>query len=666
VGDADVAATRARTFLERVMKMAYRPDIDALRAVAVLAVVIFHLDRDVCPGGFVGVDVFFVISGYLITAQIYQGLVGKDFTLKGFYRRRVNRLMPALLVMLAFALFTGLFLLSPFDLTRLAKSAILSATGFSNVYLWKEYGNYFYSGTAETPLLHTWSLAVEEQFYLIWPLVLMALCRMPRRWLIPVLTVSLLLFIAVSEFGVRYATSAAYFLLPSRFFEPLTGALLAVIVANLDSRRFGTALLSACGIAGLLMIAWSCAMLTEATLFPGFNALPATVGTALVVIGGLNRNSVSFKTLAIRPLVFIGVISYSIYLWHWPIIAYLTYYGIKLDTAGALAVLVCTLVLGWASWRFVETPFRRSGSALPPRAFFVRRYATPILGLFAMLTLCITFNGFPKRWDQQVLAFDGIVSTKPNEVRAACHVSTQQYRTPPNDSCVLGDKSRKVEGLLIGDSYANHFTGMIDILAAHDGIALQDYTMDGCEPIIGFSNLRQASYADKCRLRTAFDYRLIGNGHYKYVVLAAHWPEDDDGTIAKAMKQSVDQVLGSGSKLVIVLSNQSISDAATCPVRKLMYASDRSCAVQERPVVPGYLRDIQKRYPEITFIDPNTVICDGQQCSPIVDNVPLYRDDGHLNEVGSRLIGTLLLQRGVSLIHPGAAENATKLAKGSM
>jgi hypothetical protein len=156
---------------------------------------------------------------------------------------------------------------------------------------------------------------------------------------------------------------------------------------------------------------------------------------------------------------------------------------------------------------------------------------------------------------------------------------------------------------------------------------------------------------------------LIGNGHYKYVVLAAHWPEDDDGTVAKAMKLSVDKVLASGSKLVIVLSNQTISGAATCPVRKLMYASDRNCAVRDLPVEPGYLRDIQKSHPEITFIDPNAVICDGKQCSPIVANVPLYRDDGHLNEVGSRLIGTLLLQRGVSLIHSSAAENATKAAK---
>jgi len=647
------------------MKMAYRPDIDALRAVAVLAVVIFHLARDVCPGGFVGVDVFFVISGYLITGQIYQGLAAKDFTLGGFYRRRVNRLLPALLVMLAVVFFAGLILLSAFDLTRLAKTALLSATGFSNVYLWKEYGNYFYSGSAEAPLLHTWSLAVEEQFYLIWPLVLMGLCRLPKRWLIPVLSAALLLFIALSESSVRYATSAAYFLLPSRFFEPLTGALLAVIVANLEGRRFNASLSSACGIVGLLMIAWSCLMLTEATLFPGLNALPSTVGTALVIIGGLNRNSASFRMLAIKPLVFIGVMSYSIYLWHWPIIAYLTYYGVKLGTTGSLAVLACTLVLGWASWRFVEVPFRRSGSRLPPRAFFARRYATPVLGLLAVMAVCMKFDGFPQRWDQQVLVFDGIVSTKPNEIRAGCHVSTQQYRTLPNDSCVLGARSRKVEGLLIGDSYANHFTGMIDILAAHDGIALQDYTMDGCEPIIGFSNLRQASYADKCRSRTAFDYRLIGNHHYKYVILAAHWPQDENGIVAKAMTRSVDLVLASGSKLVIVLSNQTIRDAATCPVRKLMYASDRNCAVRDLPDAPSYLRDIQKSHPEITFIDPNAVICDGKQCSPIVGNVPLYRDDGHLNDVGSRLIGTLLLQRGVSLLHPGATGHATKAANGA-
>ncbi|MGF6768134.1 peptidoglycan/LPS O-acetylase OafA/YrhL [Paraburkholderia sp. GAS199] len=631
------------------MKLAYRPDIDALRAIAVLAVVVFHLDRQLCPGGFVGVDVFFVISGYLITGQIYQGLAAKDFTLRGFYRRRINRLMPALLVMLAFALAAGLFLLSPFDLMRLAKSAVLSATGFSNIYLWREYGNYFYSGSAEAPLLHTWSLAVEEQFYLIWPLALIVLWRLPRRWLIPMLGVGLLLFIVVSELGVRYATSAAYFLLPSRFFEPLTGALLAVIVANLDSRRLGTALSSACGIVGLLMIVWSCATLSEATLFPGINALPSTMGTALIILGGLDPKSLSFRVLAIRPLVFIGLMSYSIYLWHWPIIAFLTYYGIKLDLTEAAGVFACTMMVGWLSWRYVERPFRRSGTRLAPKPFFIRRYATPVLVLLAVLMVSTSFKGFPQRWNQQVLAFDGIVSTKPNEVRAGCHVSTQYYQTQPKDSCVLGNRSGKVEGLLIGDSYANHFSGMIDILAAHDGITLQDYTMDGCEPIIGFSDLPQASYAEKCKSRNAFDYQLIGKTHYKYVVLAAHWPADDGGTIAKAMKESIDKVLASGAHLVIVLSNQTISDAATCPVRKIMFSSDRNCAVRDLPVIPSYLRTIRKSHPEITFIDPNSVICDKKQCSPIVSDVPLYRDDGHLNEVGSRLIGTLLLRRGVSL-----------------
>jgi peptidoglycan/LPS O-acetylase OafA/YrhL len=644
------------------MKMPYRPDIDALRAVAVLAVVTFHLDKRICPGGFVGVDVFFVISGYLITAQIYKEIVDKSFSLTDFYRRRINRLMPALLAMLVCTLAVGVIILSPFDLLRLAKSALLSATGFSNIFLWTQYGNYFNSGSAEAPLLHTWSLAVEEQFYLVWPLGLLVLCRLRRSWIIPILSIALLAAIATSELGVRYAESAAYFLLPSRFFEPLTGALLAVVVSNSDSKSLGTGVSTVSGILGLLMIAWSIVAMTEGAPFPGLDALPATIGTALVIVGGLNPTSLSFRLLSVKPLVFVGLISYSVYLWHWPIIAYMTYYGARIGAGEGVFIMACTLLIGWASWRFIERPFRTSGISLPPYSFFVRRYAVPVLLLSAALGLCTVFRGFPQRWDQQVLAFDGIIATKPNEVRSGCHVSTQQYQTPPNDTCVLGDKSKKADGLLIGDSYANHFTGMIDIIAAHDGITLQDYTMDGCEPIAGFSDQRQVSYAEKCRARNAFDYGLISKNHYKYVVLAAHWPQDNDGTIAKAMTHSIDQVLASGSKLVIVLSNQTINDAATCPVRKLMYSSDRNCAVKDRPVVPTYLQSIRKTHPQVTFIDPNTVICNGEECNPVLDNVPLYRDDGHLNEVGSRLIGTKLLQRGVSILNQRVSKRPQHVA----
>lgn len=647
-------------------KLDYRPDIDGLRAIAVLAVVLFHIDKSILPGGFVGVDVFFVISGYLITGQILDQIKEQRFSLIGFYRRRVNRLMPALAAMLAATLAIGVALLSPMDLIRLAKSATTAAVGFSNVYLWHEYGGYFDAGASEAPLLHTWSLGVEEQFYLIWPLALLAISRMRKVWCISLLAIGLFACIGVSEFGVRYAQSAAYYLLPTRFFEPLAGAVLATIVARSERIALKNRSSAVLGIVGILLVGASIVTIPESAPFPGLYALPATIGTLLIIAAGINQNSVSAQLLGARPLVMIGLMSYSVYLWHWPVIAYLRYVGARSGQIEYEFMLLTSLILGWLSWRFIETPFRRSGVNMPAMPFFFRRYAAPVAMTVFTLVLCTVFHGFPHRWNERVVAFDSAEAARPDQIRAGCHVSTQFYRELPKGRCVIGDSSEKPEGLLIGDSYANHFTGMLDVLAAHDGISLQDYTMDGCAPILGFSTQRKASYAEKCKARNQIQYDLITKNHYKYVVLAADWPDaDDSGTVGRAVKASVDRVLASGAHLVIVLRNQSIDAAATCPIRKAMYGTRRLCTADEKPSMQSYMADIKRAHPDITFIDPDKVICTSGICNPVVDSTELYRDDGHLNDVGSRLIGARLLAEGVSLNTkptapaPSAHENNT-------
>lgn len=627
----------------------YRADIDGMRAIAVLAIVIFHINKRLLPGGFVGVDIFFVISGYLITSQVLQKIADGTFTLQDFYRRRINRLLPALIVLLVSVLAVGAVLLSPLDLIRLAKSATLSVVGLSNFYLWHEYGGYFDSGSAEAPLLHTWSLAVEEQFYLIWPMVLVFLCRR-KSWSAAHLWTALLLFIGVSEIGVRYAQSASYYLLPTRFFEPLMGAVLGFTLTRPGAKIPDKGISNFAGALGLFLIAGSIFCLDETAPFPGLYALPGTIGAALVILGGQCRDSVSARLLAFPPLVFVGVISYSVYLWHWPIVAYLTYFGGEIGPVERLAMFIGALAMGWLSWRFVEQRFRYTVQGATQLTFFVKRFVGPFVAIGLVLVACIGGKGFPQRWNSKVMTYDEDVSTRPDQIRVGCHVTIQRYRDLPKDSCVLGDRSKKPEGIMIGDSFANHFTGMVDVLASHDGIALQDYTMDGCAPIEGFSSQRQASYASKCVARNTMQYDMISKSHYRYVVLAAHWPADDaDGTVAHKFALSVDRILSSGAHLIIVLPNQMIDGAATCPIRKVMYGSSRDCSESQPPRLPQYLRALMARPTEITFIDPNSVICGHGRCDPVVSDTPLYRDDGHLNDVGSRLIGTLLVSRGVTL-----------------
>jgi peptidoglycan/LPS O-acetylase OafA/YrhL len=438
----------------------YRPDVDGLRAVAVLLVVLHHLGPWL-PGGFVGVDVFFVISGFLITRHIAETAGAGTFSFSDFYKRRINRILPALLLVLAATLLAGLAILSPGDYLRLAKSALTAVLGFSNVFFWREYGSYFAGDATEAPLLHTWSLGVEEQFYLLWPVFAVLLVKLRRRWLLPILVGALVGGIALSQFGVSIALSASYYLLHARFFELLTGAALALGIRS--ERR----LPSVFGWIGLGLIAASAFMLSAKSAFPGLNALSPCLGAALLIWSG------GVAPLRSKPVMFIGLISYSLYLWHWPVIAYVNYLGFSITPAIGTAVLAGSTGLAWATWRYVETPARRSGARLRFALVFSTRFAVPVAAVAAFSFATLSTAGFSGRFDVQVADLEQQALTKPDELREGCHVRTALFATAPNpQKCRLGATGDKIDAILLGDSYANHFTGMIDVLAARSGITI--------------------------------------------------------------------------------------------------------------------------------------------------------------------------------------------------
>ncbi|RAR51900.1 peptidoglycan/LPS O-acetylase OafA/YrhL [Paraburkholderia unamae] len=628
----------------------YRPDIDGLRAISVLAVLIYHLDKNILPGGFIGVDIFFVISGYLITHQILTRIEDRDFKLTMFYRHRILRLLPALFSMLIVTCAVGLFLLSPADLVKLAKSAALAMFGLSNIYLWHEYGGYFNGGASEAPLLHTWSLAVEEQFYLIWPFVLFALTKRSGRSRIVFCIILLLVATAISEFGVRYAQSAAYFLLPTRIFEPLAGAALAIFLTSFNHHRCSAIFKNSLGFAGLTLITASMVIIDDTAPFPGLVAAIPVAAAAFLIFSGLNLKSHLTKFLSCSPLKFIGLISYSVYLWHWPIIAFVSYYGIESTIAVNLTILMCSLLIGYISWKYIEKPFRNADKQLSFPRFIIQRYVPTTALVLGFSIICVLSSGLPARWSDRTLAYDRAESQRPDQIRAGCHVSTQNYAALPQTRCVIGKPAGDVQGILIGDSYANHFTSMIDALASQDHITLRDYTMDGCPPILGYSNQRKASYAAKCIARNDFQYSLIERSRFRLVILAAHWPANDpDGKLGQAVNASVRAIVTTNAHLTIVLPNQTIAHAAECPLRVVMYGKQRDCTVPRRPSMPDYLAKVKAAYPQVTFLDPDSVICTANTCSPVYNDVPLYRDDGHLNDAGSRMLGDELSRRGVGL-----------------
>lgn len=640
--------------MKRLRSGAYRPDIDGMRAIAVLSVVLFHIEKTLVPGGFAGVDIFFVISGYLITLHIYGQMQTGTFAFADFYKRRINRIAPALFTLIGSVCVAALVILSPGDLIRLFKSAVYACLGLSNIFFWREYGNYFSSGIDEAPLLHTWSLAVEEQFYILWPLMLLVIVRLKPLYRFALIGLGVVATIAVSELGTRNAASASYYLLPTRFFELLIGGALAIYATHQRS-PINTRVANLLAVLGLSLMLGSLYLLNETVTFPGIHAMFPCMGTALLIAAGMGDGSAINRVLSVKPLVFVGLISYSLYLWHWPVIAFAHYRGISIDVVTGCGIFVLSAVLGWASWKFVETPSRRSGSALAFRTVLTRRFVVPAAAIVLGFAGVAGTNGLANRFDARVLKYEKIIATASNELRPECHSPTLLYARQPSPACVLGVPGKAPEVFMVGDSFANHFTGMIDILAKNDHVTVTDYTMDGCLPVKGMGFGAQESYARKCKARNEFVYKYISSHRFKYVILAGAWPVDsspaDFAALQTGLSNSVATVIASGAKPIIIINNESTTNA-NCLVRRAMTGSGQTCDKKQEPHAQrdAVFAKLKETYSGLTMINPNQVICSNGSCHAMMGDIPLYRDTSHLNDVGSRAIGQALVAKRIHLI----------------
>ena len=337
--------------------MKYRAEIDGLRALAVLPVILFHAGFEWFSGGFVGVDVFFVISGYLITTIIISEMDEGKFSIINFYERRARRILPALFFVLMVCIPLALFLLAPSDLVSFGKSLIGVSTFLSNVFFWAESG-YFDTASELKPLLHTWSLAVEEQFYILFPVFLIIIWKFGIKWVSLSLVILFLMSLGLAQWGAYNKPSATFFLLPTRGWELLIGALSAVLLTYRPP-KFHNTVNQALGISGLLLIAYSISFFDERAPFPSFYALLPTVGTFLIIISAAPETAVQ-RLLSNKAIVGLGLISYSAYLWHQPLLSFARHWlGVTLDYSIALTICFMSLVLAWLSWRYVEAPFRK-------------------------------------------------------------------------------------------------------------------------------------------------------------------------------------------------------------------------------------------------------------------------------------------------------------------
>ncbi|MBK9947776.1 MAG: acyltransferase family protein [Nitrospira sp.] len=341
-----------------IINMRYRPEIDGLRAIAVIPVILFHAGVQLFSGGFIGVDVFFVISGYLITTIILAELETGQFSLLKFYERRARRILPALYLVMAVCLPFACLWLMPSDAIEFANSAIAVVVFASNIFFW-QHSNYFDAGTELKPLLHTWSLGVEEQFYVLFPLVLMFAWRMGRRRIVRLVAVVALLSFALAVYLSSTKPVAAFFLLPTRAWELAVGSLIAFYLEANERDRIPLVLKQVLSLIGFGLIVVGVLTLSKETPFPGVYALIPTVGAGLIIVFALPDTFVG-RLLMSKVLVGVGLVSYSAYLWHQPLLAFARHRSLAEPDEVVVAGLVALAFgLAYVTWRYVETPFRR-------------------------------------------------------------------------------------------------------------------------------------------------------------------------------------------------------------------------------------------------------------------------------------------------------------------
>ena len=498
------------------MALKYRRDIDGLRAVAVLPVVIFHAGLGL-GGGFIGVDVFFVISGFLITSILLREIDENRFSILGFYERRARRILPALFAMMGVVALAAIAFFIPEDLDAFGKSLAAASLFLSNVWFFSELG-YFTEAAELKPLLHTWSLGIEEQYYLVFPVLLWVLFRALRASRIfSVLALLTAVSFAMSVWAASRAPDAAFYLPQYRMWELFLGSLLAMASAwgwlKLLAPRLG--LQTFLSVAGLLAILVPVLVYGPETRFPGVAALLPCLGALLLIATGGQVITPVSRLLSTRPLVFIGRISYSVYLWHWPILSLRFYVTGRAPTLieGAICVGL-SIALGSLSWRFIEAPFRDRH----------RFGLTQILsGAVAGLAVAVVVGGFIAKTDglpgRMPADFLALTSEEETEDGPGCHFVTPD-RGRRGDVCILGDTGAAPWFVLVGDSHAGVLSPAISAAARDLGTAGYQYTNSDFRPLLGVSMRGSQNWGEQAEVLVGF---IAGRQEITTVFVTGFW-----------------------------------------------------------------------------------------------------------------------------------------------
>ena len=633
----------------------YRPDIDGLRAIAVLAVVFYHSGFNVVSGGYVGVDIFFVISGFLITTIMVRELADGKFSIVGFYERRMRRILPASIATVAACLVAGYFILGTRDLGNLAHSAIANSLFLSNIFFYMQTG-YFDASAELKPLLHTWSLSLEEQYYVVTPLLLMLIAKFfKQKHLLFVIPISILSF-AACVYWTNVNQPAAFYMLTTRGWELLIGSILAIAAIPRISSEAGMRFLA---MIGLVLILFSMFMFDDQTVFPGAYAALPTLGTAILIYTGRSGSTPINRALSVRPMVFVGLISYSLYLWHWPIIVFSKYLkAATLNHVESMVMLLAIFATSVLSWRYVETPFRRKRlAASRKKLFFASLGATVVLIVASLLETGEVVDMQWRRW-------------------RSCE-NVEERLSEGKSLCVIGEAGGEPSFLVWGDSHARALNSAVDVSAQRIGRTGYVASMPGCPPLQGIERAGRTTCFD-------FNEKILSyinrNPGIDTIVLAAHWVGVAEGTRYKennrertvfvdilasqvqpqqtlaellqtGLYRTIQTLLEDGRKIVVVGPVPEVGQDVPS-ANHIARITNRDVNAMIAPTTEEFEARNEKVFSILAAVEkdfglpvpmPSSILCDERICAVALENgTSLYHDDDHLSTIGARYVSEIL------------------------
>jgi peptidoglycan/LPS O-acetylase OafA/YrhL len=614
--------------------MKYRADIDGLRAVAVISIVIFHLGLGLLPGGFVGVDIFFVISGYLIAKIIYAEI--HSFSVAQFYVRRARRILPALLVVLVVSSAIAGKLSHPTELVAYAKSAIAAVLFSANIYFYSAL-NYFSPSADEIPLLHLWSLGVEEQFYIFFPLIAVAIARRSMRSLAITLLLCMFASLGASMWMLKVDPAASFYLIPFRAFELLIGCTVALpSVRSLKSARYATIL----SLAGAAALAWAIFAYDSFIPFPGIAAVLPCLGAALIIYAGDAHQGALSRLLGSRPLVYVGKISYSLYLVHWPILVFFKRaFPHVAPYWSALWVLLAAFILASVIYYCVEQPSRRSRRFhLPVKVFSVS--AVAILSVVLLGGFVVKEQGFPGNVDSRIanIVAYGHYDLVPQFRSRVCFLDPDQHAIGMNFStCLPHGGGEKV--MLWGDSHAAMLaTGLGEAFRAK-GYSFGYLAASACAPAIDYD----APNRPNCREFNDIAFPIIEKMHPSILIMTAEW-----GITVQPQMDRLDKTIkllsSKGIKIVLLgISPYYKRSVPQLVLEKIQAGRPVSIEPDELKrdyldPTEQYMKDRFSNRTDVKYISVLQAMCPQYNCPLVTDGeTPVHFDQAHLTVAGSRL-----------------------------